>query len=50
MSYVHGTSVWHVVLPNETSTLCGRRVEQDAKRREIPPLEPFLCKVCGSAA
>jgi len=50
VSYVHWSSLWHVVLPGSRVTLCGRYVEADAKRREIPPLEAFLCKVCGSAA
>ena len=49
MSYVK-FGLWHVVLPGEILTLCGRRVEDDLKRREIPPLEQFICVVCRSAA
>lgn len=50
MSYVKWSALWHVVLPGEILTLCGRRVADDLKRREIPPLEAFLCRICGSAA
>jgi len=50
VSYVQWATTWHIVLPRKTYTLCGRWVEPDAHRREIPPLEVFLCKVCGGAA
>jgi hypothetical protein len=50
VSYVKWSSLWHVVLPGKAVTVCGRYVGPKAHRREIPPLEAFLCKVCGGAA
>lgn len=50
MSYVRGTSVWHVVLPGKKVTLCGRPVPKGERRRELPPLEVYLCRVCAGVA
>jgi len=50
VSYVKWSSLWHVVLPGKAVTVCGRYVGPKAHRREIPPLEAFLCKACGGAA
>lgn len=50
MSYVQWRTVWHVVLPGEQYTLCGRWVESSAHCREVPPLEMYLCQVCAGAS
>lgn len=50
MSYVIWSSLWHIILPGEEFTLCGRHVPADLKRRELPPPEVFICLICGTAA
>jgi hypothetical protein len=51
MSYVRWSTMWHVTLAAEPGwTLCGRPVPKKAQRREIAPLEMFLCKICRGRA
>lgn len=51
MSYTRWSTMWHVIFPSDPKwTLCGRPVPEKAQRREIPPWEPVLCKICAGRA
>jgi hypothetical protein len=50
MSYVRWSTLWHVILPDDLVTLCGRPVPDEAAFRDLPPAETFICSVCGKRA
>jgi hypothetical protein len=45
--YVIWSSLWHVILPDDLVTLCGRPVPDKARFTDSVPAEPFICSVCG---
>ena len=51
MSWVRWNAVWHAVLDEDTSTLCGRRIPwAESTKRINPPGEVFLCSICRKLA
>jgi hypothetical protein len=51
VSWVKWNVVWHAVLDEDTSTVCGRRIPwAEVKERINPPGEVFLCSICRKAA
>jgi hypothetical protein len=44
--FVIWSTLWHVILPDDLVTLCGRPVPDKAKFQQVPPAETWICKLC----
>ena len=52
MTYVRGTSAWHLVtaLDERVRTYCGRTIGTDHVVSEMTPPDVFICEVCQKGA